>query len=167
MLLTLKPANPRDQWWLAQAMTLAGEDRRHAMADRPADWAGNAESVRRSPRLLAGIAIRQLWSFRAIELDFSSHVDRCARWLLPVRLQCSLNWSRGLEASSVSRLSRCAKQSKLWRPNRAIKMHLSATSRRSVPDRLVRWPQSRGRQGDAGDPDERRGAGRLDARTVG
>lgn len=25
MLLTLKPANPRDQWWLAQAMTLAAK----------------------------------------------------------------------------------------------------------------------------------------------
>jgi hypothetical protein len=33
-----------------------------------------------------------------------------------------------LEASSVSRLSRCAKQSKPWRPNRATKMHLSATT---------------------------------------
>jgi hypothetical protein len=25
MLLTLRPANPRDQWWLAQAMTLAAK----------------------------------------------------------------------------------------------------------------------------------------------
>jgi protein-S-isoprenylcysteine O-methyltransferase Ste14 len=25
MLLTLKPANPRDQWWLTQAMTLAAK----------------------------------------------------------------------------------------------------------------------------------------------
>jgi hypothetical protein len=25
MLLNLKPANPRDQWWLAQAMTLAAK----------------------------------------------------------------------------------------------------------------------------------------------
>ena len=28
------------------------------MADRPADRAGNAKSVRRSPRLLAGVAVR-------------------------------------------------------------------------------------------------------------
>src|SRR5437588_490478 len=42
---------------------------------RGLDRAGNAKSVRRSPRLLAGVAVRQFWSFCAVQLDVCGHLD--------------------------------------------------------------------------------------------
>jgi hypothetical protein len=59
------------------------------------------------------------------------------RW--PVLSRCSSNWSKALGVWSVSHLSRCGRQSKLWRPNRATKMHLSATSRRARGSTAMRW----------------------------
>ena len=49
MVLALKPANPRDQWWLGQAMTLAGKigDARWLLAQRAAaTGTGCAEQLR-------------------------------------------------------------------------------------------------------------------------
>src|SRR4029077_16686446 len=51
------------------------QDRRRTMADRATDWAGNAKDFRRSPRLLACVAVRQFWSFCAAELDVYGHID--------------------------------------------------------------------------------------------
>src|SRR6266404_7184974 len=75
MLLTLKPANPRDQWWLPQAMTLAAQigDTRWLLAQQTGQ--GTPKAVRRSPRLLACVAVRQFWSFCAAQLDVGGHLD--------------------------------------------------------------------------------------------
>ena len=47
-MLELKPSNPRDQWWLGQAMTLAGKigDTRWLLVQQLGQ--GNAKSIPRS-----------------------------------------------------------------------------------------------------------------------
>src|SRR5262249_20520994 len=74
-LLDLKPANPRDQWWLGQAMTLAAKigDTRWLLAQQVGQ--GTPKSVRRSPGLLADLTVRQFWSVRAAQRYISGHPD--------------------------------------------------------------------------------------------
>lgn len=72
-LLALKPANPRDQWWLGQAMALAGKIGDARWVVGPAGRTGNAQGVRGSASLLARLTIRQLWSFRASKLCIISY----------------------------------------------------------------------------------------------
>jgi hypothetical protein len=56
--LALKPTNARDQWWMGQAMTLAGKigDTRWLIAQRVGE--GTPKSIRRAPGVLACPAVR-------------------------------------------------------------------------------------------------------------
>jgi hypothetical protein len=74
-VLELKPANPRDQWWLDQAITLAGQDRRLTLAADPAGCAGNSKNIPRSRGLLADLTVRQFWSVRAAQFNISGDPD--------------------------------------------------------------------------------------------
>ncbi|WP_166302419.1 hypothetical protein [Bradyrhizobium sp. 2S1] len=65
MLLALKPANPRDQWWLAQAMTLAAKigETRWLLAQQIGQ--GTPKAFVALLVLLACVAVRQFRTFFA------------------------------------------------------------------------------------------------------
>jgi hypothetical protein len=61
-MLGLKPTNSRDQWWLGQAMALAGKigDARWLMSQQVGE--GKAKDVHCSTGFLVDLTVRQLWS---------------------------------------------------------------------------------------------------------
>jgi hypothetical protein len=75
LLLALKPASTRDQWWLGQAMTLAGKigDTRWLLAQQVGQ--GTPKAFLSSASLLAGLTVHQFWSFRASKLYISGYPD--------------------------------------------------------------------------------------------
>jgi hypothetical protein len=125
MLLALKPANPRDQWWLGQAMTLAARigDTRWLLAQQIGQ--GTPKAFVALLVFWLALLFASFALFAPSNLMSAVTLTLCALAVAGA-VECSLNWSRALEASSVSHLSRCTRPSKPWRPNRATKMHLSA-----------------------------------------
>jgi hypothetical protein len=80
LLLALKPADPRDQWWLGQAMTLAAKigDTRWLLAQQVGQG---------TPKTFLALLVfwltfvRQFWSICAAEPHISGHPD-------PIRISC-------------------------------------------------------------------------------
>jgi hypothetical protein len=116
-LLDFKPANPRDQWWLGQAMTLAAKigDTRWLLAQQVGQ--GTPKAFVALLIFWLTLLFASFGLFAPPNLTSAVTLTLCALAVAgAVGMILELE-SRGSEDSSISRRNRCARPSRCWKPD--------------------------------------------------